>query len=369
MALAELSVCVKQVKIVGRKLAVAHGFVVIVSASSAGQDDSDAVETCCLGFRNKEPCHVFVRSCSDVNRIQEYLQHSTTKNSNTPAPPFKSNGKTTGWHQFSNDDGTDEVCLRIKTVLTTAIERNRRGVKLIECSEVVSIDNGSSEFTVAPRQSSSSSPSSSQVFTMHDKSQRHVLFAQWLLDTYGKDFLSTGSGVLDVAGGNGELSRSLQQLGIPSVVLDPQPRLSIDHDPQPKIPVLKHALEGNGTHLLMTTTTEQERRVLKSASMIVGMHPDQATEPIIWFSQHLKVPFALLPCCVMPSLFPHRVYQGKHVRSYRLFCLYLQDLRPPIQDDDDDDTRSTESVIQTDYLPFMGRNMILYTSFTSFQKS
>jgi hypothetical protein len=41
------------------------------------------------------------------------------------------------------------------------------------------------------------------------KDERHAVFAQWLIDTYGAAFLARGCGVLDVAGGESVLAVSL----------------------------------------------------------------------------------------------------------------------------------------------------------------
>ena len=51
-----------------------------------------------------------------------------------------------------------------------------------------------------------------------------ALFSQrWLLDTFGVQRLRAGSGVLDVAGGKGELAWELVNLNlIPAVVLEPR---------------------------------------------------------------------------------------------------------------------------------------------------
>ena len=43
------------------------------------------------------------------------------------------------------------------------------------------------------------------------------------------------------------------------------------------------------------------------------MHPDQATEPIVDLALRLGVPFAVVPCCVYPGLFPFRVQKGTGV--------------------------------------------------------
>lgn len=50
------------------------------------------------------------------------------------------------------------------------------------------------------------------------------IFRRFLLDTFGREFLRRGSGVLDLAGGQGELSFQLVNLNhIPSTVVDPRP--------------------------------------------------------------------------------------------------------------------------------------------------
>ena len=49
-------------------------------------------------------------------------------------------------------------------------------------------------------------------------------FRRWLVDTFGFDTLSSGEGILDVAGGKGELAFELQNIsGIPVTVVDPRP--------------------------------------------------------------------------------------------------------------------------------------------------
>jgi|EP01047_Picozoa_sp_COSAG01_P046661 hypothetical protein len=45
--------------------------------------------------------------------------------------------------------------------------------------------------------------------------------------------------------------------------------------------------------------THKLRGLLRGASIIVGMHPDQATEPIVAAALALGKPFAVVPCwCV-----------------------------------------------------------------------
>ena len=53
------------------------------------------------------------------------------------------------------------------------------------------------------------------------KERRAAVFAHWLIETYGRDHLRQGRGVLDIAGGRGELSSALAASGIPCTVVDP----------------------------------------------------------------------------------------------------------------------------------------------------
>jgi hypothetical protein len=85
---------------------------------------------------------------------------------------------------------------------------------------------------------------------------------------------------------------------------------------------------------------------IRDCDVLVGMHPDQATEPIIDAALSLNKPFAVVPCCVFPDLFPERVgVDGAPVRSYAQFLEYL---------------RSKDPGIETAYLPFRGRSRVLY---------
>jgi hypothetical protein len=51
------------------------------------------------------------------------------------------------------------------------------------------------------------------------------------------------------------------------------------------------------------------QQLFKDCSLVVGLHPDQATEPILDFAVQQQLPFAVMPCCVFPRLFPHRQLQ------------------------------------------------------------
>ena len=265
------------------------------------------------------------------------------------------NGLKKSW---INVDSTKHLVLRAEA----NIERNRRGDRLIECTEVLAVleqydetylptnlDNEYNEFILADENDISS------LNEIHPKSQRHKIFAEWIVDTYGKATLSNGTGVIDVAGGTGAISRVLVELGIPSTLLDPNPRFheieigndigDIIHAPLKIIPL---PLNGDGSDL--TSRNDDIGHTIQNCSFICGLHPDQATEPIVALALKLNVPFAIAPCCVMPSLFPNRFqrrYNNNPVRSYSAFCQYLLDMAPGED-------------FEVDYLPFVGRNKVIY---------
>lgn len=80
--------------------------------------------------------------------------------------------------------------------------------------------------------------------------------------------------------------------------------------------------------------------------VLVGMHPDQATEPVVDAAIALGKPFAVVPCCVFPELFPdRRTADGAPVRTYVEFVDYLVAKHPDAK---------------LGYLPFKGRNRVVY---------
>lgn len=80
--------------------------------------------------------------------------------------------------------------------------------------------------------------------------------------------------------------------------------------------------------------------------VLVGMHPDQATEPMVDAAIALGKPFAVVPCCVFPELFPdRRTADGAPVRTYVQFVDYLVAKHPDAK---------------LGYLPFKGRNRVVY---------
>lgn len=69
------------------------------------------------------------------------------------------------------------------------------------------------------------------------------------------------------------------------------------------------------------------QQLFSDCSLVVGLHPDQATEPIVEFALQQQIPFAVMPCCVFPRLFPDRRLLSGGLRvpviSYEEFVAYL----------------------------------------------
>ena len=119
---------------------------------------------------------------------------------------------------------------------------------------------------------------------------------------------------------------------------------------------------------LVLGASEVRRRFLQ-CSVLVGMHPDAATEPIVDFALRHHIPFAVVPCCVHARASPNRRLEtaerassitgegsaeslhmgagGRLVRTYDDFVSYLAAKDPRIQRAE---------------LPMDGRSTVLYVT-------
>ncbi|KAJ1494355.1 hypothetical protein T484DRAFT_1765727 [Baffinella frigidus] len=202
-----------------------------------------------------------------------------------------------------------------------------------------------------------------------ETSFRARIFAEWLVDTFGKETLCRGGGVLDIAGGvllmfgkeilcqgwgvldiaggKGEVTQHLISLGVPSTVVDP--RVVPPRSEKKKAAASSHR---QITELFDEALWEsgEHRETILSASALIGMHPDQATEPIVSLALSLGKPFAVVPCCVFPRESARRRQVGAGpagdlVVTYPEFVDYLQE---------------RHASMQRSCLAFQGRNVVLH---------
>lgn len=91
---------------------------------------------------------------------------------------------------------------------------------------------------------------------------------------------------------------------------------------------------------------KEEEGLETSGVLVTGMHPDEATEPIVDLCLQYNWPFAVIPCCVFAHKFPSRVLKsGGEPKTYEQFCDYLAEKDPRIQ---------------RQQLDFQGRNVVLF---------
>jgi hypothetical protein len=173
--------------------------------------------------------------------------------------------------------------------------------------------------------------------------QRATRFATWILSNFDEKTLQQ-TGVIDIAGGQGMLSFVLQvNHSIPCTVIDPREiiftenqkkhyQYRTDHPSEFPTGLLQWPQQKS---ILFKDDFLEEREheeLWNSASLVVGMHPDEAAERIIIFALKYQKNFAVLPCCVFPKSFPHRRTKDGHpVKFYEEFCEYLQNLDPTIE--------------------------------------
>ena len=177
---------------------------------------------------------------------------------------------------------------------------------------------------------------------------RHSEFAAWLVATFGAEALRAGVGVLDIAGGRGGVAFELScRRGIPTTLVEPRD-LQLDRRARRFV---RKAGVAPFAHVRALLDAEFEASaegaaLLRSCSALVGLHSDEATEAIVDFALKWGKPFAVLPCCVFPRLFPHRrAADGGAVKRHREFCEFLQ---------------AKAAGIEAAHLPFEGRNRVIY---------
>ncbi len=192
------------------------------------------------------------------------------------------------------------------------------------------------------------------------KTDRAEVFAAWLDETFGRERLET---VVDVAGGKGAVAAALLRRGAAkkATVIDP---VGLDRN---------HAGEAKQASVVDTFSeavrllkepfayppSSSSKALLAEATCVVAMHPDEATEPAVCAAASLGLPFAVVPCCIFASKFPHRrqfwkcdpAQAKRGVKDWDTFCDYLAERATALGSCD----------VQTETLALVGRNKVVYS--------
>lgn len=205
---------------------------------------------------------------------------------------------------------------------------------------------------------------------------RAIIFADWIRKTFAKE-LAQGGGVLDVAGGKGEVSLVLSRgFGITSTVVEPKKRKLPNYwytrlrrlmyrfetgsleqpdwkSKEIQVDLLTWPSEVQPTYmdtLLDDQFLLDHADLVANTSLFVGLHSDEATIPIVDAALKANKAFAVVPCCV----FSHD-NRTRTLKSGALVTTTEQQIQYICEKDTPDG-----SEIRTAYLDFEGKNVVVY---------
>ena len=192
------------------------------------------------------------------------------------------------------------------------------------------------------------------------KADRAEVFAAWLDEKFGRERLHT---IVDVAGGKGAVAAALLRRGASrkATVIDPV-GLDRNHAGEAKQASVDDAFS-DAVQLLKEPfaypPSQASKALLAEATCVVAMHPDEATEPAVCAAASLGLPFAVVPCCIFASKFPHRrqfwkcdpAQAKRGVKDWDTFCEYLAERATALGSCD----------VKTETLALVGRNKVVYS--------
>jgi hypothetical protein len=108
--------------------------------------------------------------------------------------------------------------------------------------------------------------------------------------------------IADVAAGSGHLQAALRHKGFKQIVSWDKKK--------------RHA-RGPARKLYKNSIFDYESAP-RGYDLVLGMHPDQATDHIVGYAVKHRVPFVVCPCCVLPSAFS---YSGS--KEFDAWCAHL----------------------------------------------
>ena len=178
----------------------------------------------------------------------------------------------------------------------------------------------------------------------YNKSLRNSEFANFLVDKFGLENIKKGF-VLDIAGGKGLVSFFLTTIyGIKCKIIDPR-GASLPKSRRKELKKKKIQIEEDRKMFTLDTCDE----LIKGCSLIIGMHPDEATVDIVDVALAKKINFAVVPCCVFHNKFPDRkLKNGKEVVEYPDIIQFILE---------------KDSSLKIDFLNIKGRNKVIYKKF------
>lgn len=186
--------------------------------------------------------------------------------------------------------------------------------------------------------------------TLHSpKHHRATVLAQWLVARLGEAALQH---VIDVGGGRGEVAAAIHGL-VPSAsitIVEPCDRTD---------EVRTTCSTRLRVHFDYPISNAEVQKAVASATAIVALHADEATEAAVCAAAHRGLAFAVVPCCVFPTVFKSRRQfwrfdpedRKRAVRTYTTFVLYLVERARALGAHD----------CRTAELPLEGKNIVVYS--------
>lgn len=171
-------------------------------------------------------------------------------------------------------------------------------------------------------------PSRQGVVLMGD-GRRFKEFAAFIEQTFPEAY-----NIVDVAGGHGDLAFCLHGLGKRPVIVDPR---EARFSGRIRRALRKEAIRTGKVVQMERRCTRVQNVDLREFDLIVALHPDEATEPVLRSAIAHGIDFAVVPCCVFPL-------DGTK-RSQAEWLRYLASLEP--------------GIVQTE-LPIVGANVVLW---------
>jgi len=128
-------------------------------------------------------------------------------------------------------------------------------------------------------------------------SKRFTLFAQYIFKNFP---IQKYTRIADIAGGKGYLQKELCKLGYIVTTYDKR----------------HHHIKDS---FLKFKYKYFDKNIKEEYDLLIGLHPDEATDVIITEAYNRKIPFVIVPCCTLPTI---TKYKGSS--NYNSWILQLK---------------------------------------------